>query len=107
MIIGQNVVVLYGADLFIQCPVKAEPKETIMWAGPPDVNMEDEGIVRLNGGSTLKISKVGKSSIGSYKCIASNVFGSDFAITKVAAAGKHRNLLHRFPHANFFIHLVN
>ena len=94
MTIGQNVVVLYGADLLIQCPVKAEPKATIMWAGPPDVNMEEEGIVRLNRGSTLKISKVGKSSVGLYKCIASNVFGSDFAITKVAAAGKHRKLLH-------------
>ncbi len=88
MTIGQNIVALMGAEIIIRCPLKAEPAATIMWSGELGFELQQRDVVELDDGKSLKIPKVTKVSNGVYKCIASNVFGSDFAVTRITVAGK-------------------
>ena len=85
--IGEDAVVLEGSEVTINCPHKAQPESTIIWSGPNDYSMDSDAFEVLNEGSTLKISRVDSSFNGLFKCIASNVFGSDHATTRLSVAG--------------------
>ena len=89
--IGKNMLVLMGAEIIIHCPFKAEPKASVLWAGEQGFELQQRDVIELNEGRQLKIPKVTRMSNGFYKCIASNVFGSDFAVTRVTVVGKQGN----------------
>eukprot|EP00794_Sanderia_malayensis_P010066 gene10066-11094_t len=84
--IGKNVVVIVGAEVVIQCPLKAEPAATVIWSGEQGYELEQRDVTEVENGRALKIPKVTKVSSGVYKCIASNIFGSDYAVTRITVA---------------------
>ena len=87
--VGQDIHVLFGAELFIKCPFKAEPEGVIMWSGIDGEDLKSRGAIEVDGGRSLFIPKVTKESSGVYKCIVSNVFGSDSAKTTVTVTGSY------------------
>ena len=85
--IGQDVTVLYGAQIYIKCPFKAVPQGTVMWSGTDGVALEAHRAIEVDDGRTLLISKATKESASVYQCIVSNIFGSDVAKTTVTVTG--------------------
>jgi len=81
--IGQDVTVLYGAQIYIKCPFKAVPQGTVIWSGTDDVALEARRAIEVDDGKALLISKATKESGAMYQCIVSNIFGSDVAKTTV------------------------
>ena len=85
--IGQDVTVLYGAQVYIKCPFKAVPQGTVIWSGTDDVALEARRAIEVDDGKALLISKATKESGAMYQCIVSNIFGSDVAKTTVTVTG--------------------
>lgn len=85
--IGQSVDVLYGAQVFIRCPFKAEPAATVIWSGDGDSDLKARGAIEIDEGRALMIPKATEVSKGVYQCIVSNIFGSDFAKTAISVTG--------------------
>ena len=87
--IGQDVLVLNGAQVFIKCPFSAVPKGVVIWSEEDGVNLADLGAIEVDDGKTLLISKATGKSSAVYQCIVSNIFGSDIAKTTVIVSGTH------------------
>ena len=86
--IGQNAKVLYGAEVSIECPAQGEPSPSVIWSGEMGFEMKRRMTLEMNEGRTLKIMQASKNATGLYKCIAANIFGSDYAVSKLLVVGK-------------------
>lgn len=86
--IGEDVEVIFGSEVYINCPFKAEPEGTVMWSGEDSTDLQRRGAVEVNDGKSLLILTATEKSSGVYQCIVSNVFGSDIAKTVLTVGGR-------------------
>ncbi|XP_016659684.2 peroxidasin homolog isoform X3 [Acyrthosiphon pisum] len=74
IVVPENKTVSVGEQLQLSCKAVGDPEPSITWA-KDDIDLELGQRVRVFQNNTLIISKVERTDIGQYKCVASNYLG--------------------------------
>eukprot|EP00102_Acyrthosiphon_pisum_P013333 XP_008182869.1 PREDICTED: peroxidasin homolog [Acyrthosiphon pisum] len=74
IVVPENKTVSVGEQLQLSCKAVGDPEPFITWA-KDDIDLELGQRVQVFQNNTLIISKVERTDIGQYKCVASNYLG--------------------------------